>query len=150
MWATLTLSYGLFVNWRILASFVIIAIGCWAADGRLVNSKRLEKDVSLPPSAKGWLALFSVFILYEFAVLLPLLLSAGGTLLLASLHSMARPIVNEVYFVHAHQKAVAQHSQEEKQSNDFHGQRGEEDELTFSPEVGTVSDSSNLRNRSVK
>lgn len=65
IWLVLTISYGLFLSWRLLASLAIISAGCRLAshlyqtacllearDGRIGASKRLEKDLSLPPSAK--------------------------------------------------------------------------------------------------
>ena len=65
VWLTITLLWGLIANWSILISLVLIAAGWKAAemiyrntrlvesrDGRIVNVKRPERDLSLPPSSK--------------------------------------------------------------------------------------------------
>ena len=65
MWFVITLLWGLMVNWLIIGSFFAIAASCKASeilyrnacqaetkDGRLGKCNRLEKDVSLPSSAK--------------------------------------------------------------------------------------------------
>ena len=165
IWLVLTISYGLFLSWRLLASLAIIAAGyrlashlyqtaCLleARDGRIGASKRLEKDVSLPLSAKGWLSLFAVFLLYEFGVLLQILLTFLGTLFLAGVHALARPVVNEYYFVQQIKtKAQEEVQHEKKRPSVVHSdgykeyQQEEDDEVV----IDFSSDQNTLRNRNI-
>mmetsp|Transcript_26313 Transcript_26313/g.54958 ORF Transcript_26313/g.54958 Transcript_26313/m.54958 type:complete len:160 (+) Transcript_26313:78-557(+) len=95
IWLVQTIIYSVFMNWRILGSFFIVAVG-WRAvemiysnaclvesrDGRLGSSKRRENDASLPPSSKveqesvfgvgNRFANLTIFSLLVFGLLLPI------------------------------------------------------------------------------
>ena len=81
--------------------------------------------------------MLAVFILYEFGALLPVFLTFACTLLIAVCHALARPVVNEIYFLH-HARAHMDQRRRTVAYKDKVGGGGDDqeegdDELTFTP-----------------
>ena len=159
--------YGLLVDWNLLGSIILIMLASARCARRaMVYAERAEistipedmesllkrarTDLFFPPSsALPWLSLFAVFVFYMMSVLLPIFLFLIGTIMMAIVHCLARPVTNEYYYIQ--QTVAAKKAQErQKQYADCHQEddgNNEDGEVTFTQVDISDDKTTSLRNR---